>query len=389
MSDKRPPSGGAGDASSRPADGATAPASGPDRTRLVAIAAVVIAVVALALAAWRAFVPAPSCQTTAWDAVPAASDLPAGWTVGATQYDRDRMSTTLLGPEPADTSAQQAIVYATVTCYASDASEVVSRSQQAASDGGQSVASRTDLGDEGFTALDPSGATFIQFRAGNVIAYVAASGDATSDEVEAVASAFDRALGGNGSSGAPATLAPSGSASPPSSAEPTAVASEAPPASTEPLPSEAAAAPELEAALPTEVAGTPLTVDSASGSDVLGQDAGSRATIAALREAGHTVDDFQVAEAYDPTGTLDLSIIGFRVEGMTSDEVEKLIRDTWLSAGGAGVTTSEVTLAGAPFTRIDYGDGGSMSYYTTRDDMVIVIETSDPALAEQAAAALP
>jgi hypothetical protein len=388
MPDQRPPRADAGPASTSPA---TAEAAQPadSRARLIAIAAVVIALVGLGIAAWHAFVPASSCQTTAWDAIPAASDLPEGWTVGATQYDRDRMSTTLLGPQPQDTSAQQAIVYATVTCYVSDASGAVSRSEQAAADAGQSVASRTDLGDEGFTALDPSGATFIQFRARDVVAYVAASGDATADEVEAVASAFDRALDGNGSSVAPATLAPPGGPSPAPSSVPSVEASAVPSASAEPSASAAAAAPELEAALPTDVGGTPLTVDSAIGSTVLGEDAGSRATVAALRAAGHSVDDFQVAEAYDPTGTLDLSIIAFRVEGMTSAALETLIRDTWLSAGGTGVATSDVTLAGKPFTRIDYGDGGSMSYYTAVGDIVIVIETATPDLAAEAAAALP
>ena len=62
---------------------------------------------------------------------------------------------------------------------------------------------------------------------------------------------------------------------------------------------------------------------------------------------------------------------------------------TGLQCYNSGATTSTITLGGREFTRIDYGDGGSMSYVTTDGDIVIVIETSDADLATQAAAALP
>ncbi|MEI8332953.1 MAG: hypothetical protein WCH74_03740 [Chloroflexota bacterium] len=355
-------------------------------TRRLAIGAVAIALVAIGLTAWRFLAPtAASCQSTAWDAAPSTAGMPAGWSIGATQYDADRMSMTLVGPVPEDQVSAQAVVYATITCYAHDAAGAVTRSQAAATAAGQNVSVRTDLGDQGYTALDPSGASFVQFRTGDVVASVAASSDATAAEVEAAASAFDRALGGDGSSAAIGTPEPSSGIS----ASPSVAASAAPSTSPEPVPSAIAAAPELEAVLPGTVAETALTIDSALGSAVLGDDAGSRAIIAALRAEDKTPDDLRLAQAYDPNGTLDLSVVAFQVEGLQSAALQKIVLDTWLSATGTGVTTSTITLGGREFTRIDYGDGGSMSYVTTDGDIVIVIETSDADLAAQAAAALP
>lgn len=361
------------------------------RLALGALALAVVALGALGLVASRlASATVASCQSTAWDAMPSAGGLPAGWSTSATQYDVDRMSMTLLGPPPQDQTSTRAVVYATVTCYPTGAADAVTRSQAASAAAGQTVASRSDLGDQGFTALDPSGASFIQFRHGDVVAYVAASGDATATDVEAVASAFDRALGGDGASSASAASAsPASSIDASAESSAPASASVAPSASAETSPSAGAAAPELEAALPGSVAGTTLTIDSAVGSSVLGNDAGSRAIGAALRAQGKSPDDFEVAEAYDPTGSIDLAVYAFRVAGMTGETLERIVLDTWLSATGAGVTTGSTTLGGSPYTKVDYGDGGVVDYVATNGDMVIVIETASADLAAQAAAALP
>ena len=150
-----------------------------------------------------------------------------------------------------------------------------------------------------------------------------------------------------------------------------------------------AAAPELEAALPTKVGDVVMTVDSATGSMMLGEDQLSRAITAALRAAGRAPDDLGVAQAYDEAAESDLSILAMAVDGMAGGKVQEFVLETWLSATGAGVTRDTVTLAGAEFTRVNYGDDGPMDYVTTKGDVVFVINTADPALAAEAAAALP
>jgi hypothetical protein len=75
---------------------------------------------------------------------------------------------------------------------------------------------------------------------------------------------------------------------------------------------------------------------------------------------------------------------------MRAADLAPIVLDTWLSASGSGVTTSTVTLGGKELTKVSYGDGGSVSYVrATPGEAVVVIETSDEALAAAAAATLP
>jgi hypothetical protein len=369
----------------RPSDERAQLAASGRTTRRVAVAALVLALVGVGIAAARFVLPgAEACQSAAWDVEPDTADLPEGWSLGASQFDLNRQQVTLLGPVPADEAAQRAVVYTTVTCFPSGASEAVGRSEQASRDAQQTVIVRDDLGNGGFSASDESGATFTQFRAGDIVVYLAASADASPTEVDALASAFDKALGGDGGAIAVGSL-------PPASADGSAgTASADPSAGTGSAePSDAPAAPELEARLPTEVAGIQLTVDSAIGTDVLGEDASSRAITAALRAAGKSPEDVRLAQAYDETGAADLSILAVEVEGMPEDTLQGIMLDSWLAASGAGVTKTTQMISGREVTVVDYGDDGAKDYVVTDDGAVIIITTAGAEVATAAIAALP
>jgi hypothetical protein len=303
--------------------------------------------------------------------------VPAGWTVSATQYDISRKTMSLLGPVVDETTGAQGVVYATISCFPTGAEESVTRAEQAARDAGQTVTDRADLGDQAFSGMDDSGAEFLQLRHGPIVVYLAASGDATAQEVDQLASAFDKALGGDGGA---ISLATPGASQDVGSA-------------IEPVPSdvvaESPAAPELEASLPTTVGAITLTADSATGSLILGDDTGSRAILAALRADGLDADALKVAQAYDVAGASDLTITALSIDGMDLAQVKDLAIASWLSASGAGVTRTPVKLAGQEWTRVDYGDGGAMDYVRAADGIVHIITTPDAALAAQAAAAMP
>jgi hypothetical protein len=363
--------------------------SGGRTTRRLAIAALVLAVVGVGVAAVSALAPVDdSCQTRAWNTAPKDTDLPAGWTVASSQYDIARKSMSLLGPPSADETTAQPVVYATITCYPSGAGDSVTRSEAASKAANQDVISRNDLGDQGFSATDASGATFLQFRHDRIVVYLAGSLESAPEDVDAIASAFDKSLGGDGgavSLGTPgaATPAPSVDAS-----DDTGIGS-ATAGPSDDASASAPVAPELEAALPAKIGDIVLTIDSASGSMILGTDQGSRAITAALRANGKTPDDLKVAQAYDETATTDLSIMAIGVDGLSAAKVVPIVLDSWLAASGAGVTREPVTLAGHAFTRVDYGDEGPMHYVGENGDAVIWITTTDPAEAEAVAAALP
>jgi len=374
------PEPGSGQPRMRPSDERALLAADGRRTRWIAFAAVGVAVVALGLAAWKMLTPAAdSCQQVAWDTTPASKDLPAGWAITASQYDVLRKSMTLTGPQPSDATANQAVVYATITCYPEGAADSVTRSAAAAKAAGQDVTTRDDLGDQAFSAVDPSDAEFLQLRHGNVVAYLAASGDATPDDVDSLASAFDRALGGDGGEAAVGTPdAGSPGASEDLSEEP----------SDEADASSSPSAPELEALMPTKVGDIDLAVDSSTGDEVLSDEQGGQPIVAALRAAGATPADLRQAYAYDNAGNSDILITAITVKGMSDKQLLTFVLDTWLQAGGPGVTRSQQTISGKQVTRVDYGDGGIVHYVLPEPGVVFVVSTADKPTAEQALAAL-
>ena len=350
-------------------------------TRRIAIAAIVVALLAVGLAVLRSLLPAgSSCQEASWDVRPAESDLPVGYTLSASQFDINRQQVTFLGPLPADETSTQGVVYVTVTCFDEGAADAVARSEQAAKDANQAVIPRTDLGDGGFAATDEGGSNFLQLRHDDVVVYLAASGEVDPSDVDGIASAYDKALGGDGGAVAVGTQDP-GVEEPSDALE-----SDDP---SEELPSDVAVAPDLEAKLPSEVDGTVLTIDSATGTDVLGEDQSSRAIAAALRAEGKTPADLTLAQAYDETQAADLSLIAFAVDGLSDAKMRGIVLDSWLSATGSGVTMSDVELGGTTVTRIDYGDGRTKDYVVTRDGAVVVITTADEAVATAAIEAMP
>jgi hypothetical protein len=328
-----------------------------------------------------------SCGTTAWNAVPAAADLPAGWSLGTSQVAVNSLATSLFGPPSADGTASGPAIYAMVSCYNADAATALERSRAAAEAAGETVVDRPDLGDAGFVVQDASSVTTaVYFRRGGLVAYLTPSGEVDASALEtaasAVAAAVDRAAT---EATFPPVAAASSSAAPAVSGEPS--PSELAGASESPEPS--AVAPELLALLPKEVAGTALASDSAVGTDVLGSDTPSRAMIAALGSIDKTADDLRVAQAQDSGGVLDLYILAFSVPGTPAASLRPIIVDAWLSGSAPGVATSTVTLGGRELTKVSYGDGGSVSYVRATGEAVIIIETSDEALAGTVAALLP
>ena len=339
-----------------PAPGAPRPRPSDERARLaedgrttrrIAIAAIVVALLAVGIGVVRAVLPgSSSCQQASWDVRPAVAELPLGYTLSASQYDINRQQVTFLGPLPADETTAQGVVYVTVTCFDEGAADAVARSEQAARDADQVVTPRNDLGDGGFAATDEGGSNFVQLRHGDVVVYLAASGDVDPGDVDGIASAYDKALGGDGGAVAVGTRDPG--PEDPSDEPPSDEPSEA-------APSDVVANAALEAALPAEVNGTTLTIDSAE----------ARTSSARTSRAGRSPPrcvprarprpTSRLAQAYDETQAADLSIIAFAIDGLTEAKTRKIVLDAWLSASGAGVTQSDVQLGGRTVTRIDYG----------------------------------
>jgi hypothetical protein len=364
----------------------------PGQSRLPLVLSVVALVAAGLALLWStmfsggAAAAADDCQARAWDSIPAATDLPNGWSVETSNFFSNNLSVTLAGPPAADESGQGAI-YATVTCYGRDGAEALARSRAAEAGSSGTTNDLTDIGEAGYTVGDElSGLSTVHFRRGDLVGYVVVAGPVSPDELTTTAQAFDRAIqgarAGEVPSPAPARSAPAATLEP----EPSVDVSARPPSSS---PDASAAAPELEGLLPTEVDGTEFLVDSATGADILQDDPGSRAMTAALRALGNTPADLQVAQAYDEADELDLYFVAFSLPGADPDAFRTLILQSWLVSDAEGVTVEDVELAGKTLTRVDYGDDLPDAYLYSTGTAVILMHTSSAELAESAAEALP
>jgi hypothetical protein len=151
---------------------------------------------------------------------------------------------------------------------------------------------------------------------------------------------------------------------------------------------ESHAVPDLESLLPTDVNGTSLARESWTGDLVLGDDSWSTSISSFLTGAGKTAADLQASQAYDATGTLDLSAGAFRTAGVAG----VALRDAIIAAYKGDypdLKVTSTTIGGREITEGDFGDGSVNSYWYVRDNVVFDIETSDPSIAEAALAALP
>jgi hypothetical protein len=148
------------------------------------------------------------------------------------------------------------------------------------------------------------------------------------------------------------------------------------------------ASPILERRIPTSINGVTLSIQSAIDATSLSGGPDGRALDAAVVALGKQASDLEVAVADDQTASIDLTIIGFRVDGIAAAEIRKAVMEAWLAAGTSGVATSSIAVSGTPVTKVSYGDGGADEYVLTIGDSVFVLETTDAALAQSAAAAL-
>ena len=170
--------------------------------------------------------------------------------------------------------------------------------------------------------------------------------------------------------------------------------SDAPTDDTGALPSDSAGesvapvSPVLEARLPTSVNGVTLTVQSAVDATTLSSSPDGRALNAAIVHLGKQASDLEIAVAYDASGALDLTILGFRADGIAARDLRAAVLSAWLAASTPGVASTTVRWSGTEVTKVSYNDDGTDEYVITIGDSVFVLETADATLAQTGVALL-
>jgi hypothetical protein len=160
-----------------------------------------------------------------------------------------------------------------------------------------------------------------------------------------------------------------------------------PDASDSPIP-ESHISPALEALLPKTWDGNPLASQSVSGDTLLSDDDWSNVFSTFLASIGKTPPDLIFAQAYDPTGTIDLIVGAYQVSGASAADVGKTLVNAW-KASYPGLTTKSETIGGKKVDHAVIPDAGVDGYWYQHADVVYEIETSDATTAGKVLASLP
>lgn len=146
--------------------------------------------------------------------------------------------------------------------------------------------------------------------------------------------------------------------------------------------------PELEALLPQTLGGTALTIESQAGTELSTQ---STAFDAFLQGLGKTRADFTLASAYSSGGGLKAEIGAWRVKGADTSLLLPGFKNAVQASSATPLTQAEETIGGRAVTRI--GDPGQLAqgplYVVVRGDTLLFVQTTQPALAEEAIGKLP
>ena len=145
---------------------------------------------------------------------------------------------------------------------------------------------------------------------------------------------------------------------------------------------------ELEALLPDTLGGAKVTKASMKGSDFVNSSSSNAELKAWLDSVGKSLNDVSAAFGFVASGTSSSAVFAFRVAGVDNgkliDEFKKSSDTsgpamTWTSANVGGKNVQKATDSSQNATVYLYGSA----------DLMFIVETNDPAIAQEALSHLP
>jgi len=137
--------------------------------------------------------------------------------------------------------------------------------------------------------------------------------------------------------------------------------------------------------LPATVGGTTLTRDEAEIETLNPHPNSDLGRL--LTAVGRAAEDVELASAYDPTGALTLEILALRLLGAEEASLNAALRSAYAARDGR--TVENVVFGGREIVKVtDAGDELGSKYAVAVNDVIYVVQTPDPELAEEAILAL-
>ena len=195
---------------------------------------------------------------------------------------------------------------------------------------------------------------------------------------------------------APASLTPSAGATPAKSTTPSAALPSAPATSAASSASAFATGPsatspaDLRLLLPSSIDGHTLAKTQFNGTTIAGQPGGGISTELSdtLTHFGKKISDLTVAFATDPTQKVDLSITAIRVAGVSGADFLAAYAPE-LQKAFPEATIAQQTVAGKVVDAVTTAPNVPPQFLVAHNDVVFLVNSTDPTLAVAAVAGLP
>jgi len=145
---------------------------------------------------------------------------------------------------------------------------------------------------------------------------------------------------------------------------------------------------ELEALLPDTLGGAKLTKASMKGSDFVNSSSSNPELKAWLDSLGKSLDDVSAAFGFVASGTSGSFIFAFRVQGVDHSKLmDEFIKTS--NTSGTAMTFTSANVGGKNVQKATDTSQNATIYLYGTADLLFLVETNDPAIAQEAISHLP
>jgi len=145
---------------------------------------------------------------------------------------------------------------------------------------------------------------------------------------------------------------------------------------------------ELEALLPDTLGGAKVTKASMKGSDFVNSSSSNAELKAWLDSVGKSLNDVSAAFGFVASGTSGSAVFAFRVQGVDNSKLIDEFKKT-SDTSGTAMTWTSANVGGKNVQQATDTSQNVKIYLYGSADLMFIVETNDPAIAQEALSHLP